>query len=87
MIIEKKIPPEYFELVSSGRKRFELRLNEFDIKEGDLLVLKEWDPIKKEYTGRKIEKEVDYILDFKLDTFGQKEEIIKKGLLVIQFKK
>ena len=87
MIIEKKISPEYFELVSSGRKRFELRLNEFDIKEGDLLVLKEWDPIKKEYTGRKIEKEVDYILDFKLDTFGQKEEIINKGLLVIQFKK
>jgi len=85
-IIEKKIPIEWFDLVNSNKKRFELRLNEFDIKEGDILVLKEWDSKKKEYTGRKIEREVDYILDFKLNTFGQEEEIKKKGLLVIQFK-
>ena len=32
-----------FELVKSGKKKFELRLADFDIKEGDTLVLKEWD--------------------------------------------
>ena len=38
-IIKKKIWQEYFELVKSGKKRFELRLADFDIKEGDFLVL------------------------------------------------
>ena len=37
-IITKKISPEYFELIKSGKKKFELRLAEFDAKEGDLLI-------------------------------------------------
>ncbi len=85
-MIKKKIWPEYFELVEKGKKRFELRLADFDIKEGDTLVLEEWDPETKKYTGRKIEKNVDYILKFKLDDFGQKEEIEKKGLYIIQLR-
>jgi ASC-1-like (ASCH) protein len=84
-VITKKIHPEYFELVKSGKKKFELRLADFDIKEGDLLILEEWDPVKKEHTGRKIEKYINYLFKFDLDFFGQKEEIIKKGLYVIQF--
>jgi len=84
-IITKKIHPEYFELVKSGKKKFELRLAEFDVKEEDLLVLEEWDPIKKEYTGRKIEKYINYVFKFDLDAFGQKEEIIQKGLYIMQF--
>ena len=84
-IIKKKIWPAYFELVSTGKKKFELRLADFDIKEGDTLVLEEWDPETKEYTGRKIEKKVNYVLKFNLDDFGQKDEIEKKGLYVIQF--
>ena len=84
-IITKKIHPEYFELVKSGKKKFELRLAEFDVKEEDLLVLEEWDPIKKEYTGRKIEKYINYVFKFDLDAFGQKEEIIQKGLCIMQF--
>ena len=58
MIIKKKIWPEYFKLVKSGRKKFELRLADFEIKEGDILVLEEWDPKKKKYTGRRIRKKV-----------------------------
>jgi ASC-1-like (ASCH) protein len=85
-VIKKKIWPEYFKLISSGKKRFEMRLDDFDIQEGDTLVLEEWDPKTKEYSGKKIEKEVDYVLKFKLDDFGQKKEIEEKGLQVIQFK-
>ena len=85
-VVNKKIWPEYFELVQSDKKGFELRLNDFDIAEGDTLVLEEWDPNTKEYTGRKIEKEVSYVLKFKLDDFGQKSEIEEKGLQVIQLK-
>lgn len=80
----KKIWPAYFELMASGKKKFELRLADFDIKEGDVLVLEEWDPKTKKYTGRKIEKKAGYVLKFKLDDFGQEKEIKKKGLVVIQ---
>jgi len=83
-VIKKKITPQYFDLVSSGRKKFELRLDDFEIAEGDTLVLEEWDPDTKQYTGRKIEKKVSYVLKFSLDDFGQKQQIIKKGLQVIQ---
>jgi len=84
-MIEKKIWPKYFELLKSGKKRFELRLADFKVKEGDILVLKEWNPKKKDYTGRKIKKKVNYVLKFKLNEFGQKKEIEKRGLYVIQF--
>ncbi len=83
-IIKKKTWPEYFELVLAGKKRFDLRVADFDIEEGDILVLEEWNPQIKEYTGRKIEKKVDYILKLQLDDFGQKEEIEKNGLVMIQ---
>lgn len=84
-IIKKKIWPKYFEQVQSGKKRVELRLADFDIQEGDTLVLEEWDPETKEYTGRKIEKQVDFVLKFELDDFGQKQQIEEKGLYIIQF--
>jgi len=74
-MIEKKIWPKYFELVKSGKQRFELRLTDFKVKKGDILVLKEWDPKKKEYTGRKVKKMVNFVLKFKLNDFGQKKEI------------
>ena len=47
MIIKKKIWPEFFELVNSRKKNFELRLNDFKVKEGDTIILKEWDPKTK----------------------------------------
>ncbi len=84
-IIKKKITPKYFKLVKSGKKKFELRLADFKIQEGDTLILEEWNPGKKKYTGRKIKKKAKYILKFKLDDFGQKREIEKNGLYVIQF--
>jgi len=84
-IIKKKIWPEYFELVKSGKKKFELRLADFDIEEGDKLVLEEWDPEIKQYTGRKIEKKASYILKFNLNKFGQEKVIQEKGLFIIQF--
>ncbi len=78
-IIKKKIWPEYFKLVKSGKKKFELRVADFKLKEGDILILEEWDPKKKEYTGRIIRKKVRFILKFKLDDFNQKKEIEKKS--------
>jgi len=53
--IHKKVWLEYFEQIISGKKKFELRLADFEVNEGDILVLEEWDNKKKEYTGRKVE--------------------------------
>jgi len=83
-IIKKKIWPEYFEAVKSGKKTFELRLNDFEVKEGDILALEEWDPKTKNYTGRKIEKKVTYVGKFKIDElFWSEQEIKDKGIQII----
>jgi len=83
-IVKKKIWPEYFEEVASGKKNFEVRLNDFDINEGDTFVLEEWDPKTKSYTDRSIEKKVTYVRKFKIDSlFWPEEEIKEKGLQVI----
>ncbi len=83
-IIKKKVWLEYFEAVVSGKKKFELRLNDFVVNEGDTLVLEEWNPETKEYTGRKIEKKVTYVGRWKIDElFWPPEEILEKGIQVI----
>jgi len=84
MIIEKKIWPEYFDAVASGKKKFELRLNDFEINEGDSMLLREWDPATKEYTGRQIEKKVSSVSKFDINKlFWSKEEIEDKGIQII----
>lgn len=86
-IIKKKIWPKFFKDICSGRKNFELRLNDFKIKKGDILFLQEYDPVKKHYTGRSITKKVGYIFKFRPDTlpFWSKKEVFKKGLQIISF--
>jgi len=85
-IIIKKINPKYFELVKSGKKKFELRLADFKIKAGDTLILQEWNSKTKKYTGRELRKKANFVLRFKLNDFSQAKEIHKKGLYIIQFK-
>lgn len=85
--IRKKVWPKWFDDVASGKKKYELRLNDFDVEAGDILVLEEWDPETKEYTGRSVEREVTYAADFKFDDlWWPKEEIEEKGLLVMSLK-
>ena len=82
--IRKKAWPEYFEAVASGKKNYDLRLNDFEVNEGDTLVLEEWDPKAKEYTGRKLEKKVTYVGKFKMDNlFWPEKDIKEKGIQVI----
>ncbi len=85
-IIKKKTwpGPEHFDAVLSGKKKYELRLNDFEVKEGDILLLEEWNPETKSYTGRTIEKKVTQVGKFRVDNrFWPKEEIEDKGIQVI----
>ncbi|MCD4760037.1 DUF3850 domain-containing protein [archaeon] len=86
MIIEKKIWIEYFQKIIDGNKKYELRLADFECNEGDILLLKEWDNEKKEYTGRKLEKKVKCVVKTKEATkFWTKAEIDKYGFQIISF--
>ena len=77
---------EYFQKIVDGVKNYELRLADFECKPGDVLVLKEWNPKTKEYTGRVIEKNVIYVSKTKGQTFWPKEDVEKYGFQIIAFK-
>lgn len=85
MKIEKKILPEYFELVLSGKKKYDFRLADFDVKEGDTLVLKEWNKETQSFTGREIEKTVLYVGKTKGDTTWSRADIDEYGYQIISF--
>ena len=84
--IVKKILPEYFDAIASGKKKFEFRVADFDVTEGDTLVLEEWDNMDKaarKPTGRILEKTITYVKKFDPNTFGQKEDLEKYGFYVL----
>ena len=84
--IEKKVWPEYFQKILDGKKTYELRLADFECQEGDVLVLREWNSVDKQFTGRVLEKAVTYVGKTKNLTFWTKEEIEKYGYQIITFK-
>lgn len=57
-----KILPEYFEAVVSGDKRFEIRKNDRNYQNGDILRLNEYQD--GQYTGDVHVAEITYITDY-----------------------
>lgn len=86
MKIEKKVWQKYFQEILNGNKTFELRLADFECKPGDILILKEWNPETKKFTGQVIEKTVTYVLKTKDINFFTKEEIKKHGFQIMALK-
>jgi hypothetical protein len=62
MEIVKKAWPDLYEKVASGEKTFDARLGDFAASVGDILVLREWDPKIREYTGRELRKTISFCL-------------------------
>lgn len=83
--IEKKTWPPYFQSILDGIKTYDVRLADFECEPGDKLVLREWDPKTKDYTGREIEKVIGYVGKTKDFSFGSKEDLDKYGLQIMQF--
>ena len=86
MIIRKKTWIPYFQEILDGKKTFDARLANFNCKIGDVLILEEYDPKLKKYTGRKVEKKISFILNTKTQKFWSQSDIKKYGLLIISFK-
>jgi hypothetical protein len=85
MEIHKKCWPELFEKVLQRNKNADLRLADFNIKKGDILILEEWDPETKEYTGRTLKRTVANVNKVNLTKMHSIEEVQKFGHWVIEF--
>ena len=79
MEIKKKTWPKFFQEILEDKKKFEMRLADFDIKEGDILIFEEYNPETKEYTGRTIRKKVNFVTKFNPAEAHSLEEIKKFG--------
>lgn len=87
-IITKKIDTEWFDMILSGKKKFELRLADFDFEEGDVLRLEEWvgEGEDRKPTGRFIDKPAIYMQKIDLKKWiEQQPELVEKSFYVIQF--
>ncbi|MFZ3301573.1 MAG: DUF3850 domain-containing protein [Microgenomates group bacterium] len=86
-IITKKIDREWFDMIIAGKKKFELRLADFEISDGDTIRLEEWtNDTERKFTGRYIEKKVTYARKVDLKSWTKRQpEILEKGFYVIQF--
>jgi len=84
MEIHKKTWPEYFQKILNGKKKFDLRLADFDAKEGDILVLEEYDPKTKKDTGRMIKKKISSIIKVNPTAMYNIEDIKKFGFYIME---
>ena len=55
----KTWPIPFWEVIA-GSKTFEVRRNDRDFKVGDLLLLQEYEPALKKYTGEEVLVQIDY---------------------------
>lgn len=59
---ELKTWSEYFDAILADKKTFEVRKNDRDFQENDILLLNRWDNVKNEYAGRQAEFTITYVL-------------------------
>ncbi|MBI4101395.1 MAG: DUF3850 domain-containing protein [Candidatus Nealsonbacteria bacterium] len=85
-VIKKKCWPEFFEKFVSGERTLELRLADFNLESGDTIVMEEYDPEKKQYTGRqasflcrKVERSAQNPLQF-----YNVEDVKKHGFWIVE---
>jgi hypothetical protein len=62
---ELKTWPVAFWDAASGAKNFEVRINDRNYQVGDILILKEYDPDLKLFTGEKIQAQINYTFHFR----------------------
>lgn len=83
--IEKKIWPEFFREVKSGKHRAGLRLADFRLRRGDVLLLREWDPKTRKYTGRAVRRKVRWLTRLDILKFYPHRGIRRRGLYLIEY--
>lgn len=75
MVHELKTWPEYFTLIMTDQKPFEVRRDDRDFRINDFLWLREFDPRKRHYTGAEQMVIVTYVM--------REEEFVKPGFCIM----
>lgn len=70
--------PSYFLDVTSGCKTFEVRKHDRPFKDGDTLLLQEYNPDKEEYTGKEWAGIIVYMMN--------NPDFVKKGFVILGIK-
>ncbi len=73
-----------FQRLSNSKKSTDVRLADFELNEGDVIVFEEYSPLTKEYTGKVLKKTVTNIKKIKVTDFNSIEDITKHGHYVIE---
>lgn len=73
--------PQHFRAVEKGSKTFEVRKDDRDFQVADVLILQEWEPATKQYTGRELSARVGYVLR---ESFGVEEGHVAMSLLHVK---
>lgn len=77
MIHNLKAWPCYFQGLVSKTKTFEYRKDDRDFKNGDILVLQEYEACSSTYTGKSVLRKVTFIIK------GNKHSMIPEGFCVM----
>ena len=86
--IIKKVKEKYFNAILDGRKRFEVRLADFECNPGDTLVLREQKGTTEDLSGRELNCDVLYKFNIKeIEQYYKKEDIEKHGLVILAVRK
>ena len=81
--VDIKIPKEYYE--KDRDNRLEARLARFELKAGDVIRFKEWDPDTDTLTGRYYDKKVaDLHKIHKATRYWSQEDLHKYGIYVME---
>ncbi len=84
-IMYLKCQPPYFQDLEDGRKTFDIRGKDREFHVGQVLLMREWDPKTRDYTGRVSPYRVVYVVNgHDLEEFGIKLEGWALGLKRIQ---
>jgi len=88
MKVVKKVWPEFFKKIKERKENAQVRLADFKIKKGDTLILMEWNPKTKKYTGRKIIRKAERVLKIPKDLkrFYSDKDIKRYGFYVIELR-
>jgi hypothetical protein len=82
-IIRKKVYAEHYKNILSGRKTFEVRLNDWACEPGDTLILQEITEGTRQPTGRELTRTVGTITKTQDLDYWTAEEIAEHGYQVI----
>lgn len=87
MEVIKKSWPEFFSKHKSHKRCSEVRLADFDLRSGDTILLKEFNPKNRKFTGREARRKCKAVQKFSPLKHYTMAQLKKYGLYVIEFER